>query len=67
MGRYQILLTPELEQAYMGIARQLDMSMEQTLTAALQLYAKGLLLEDLPGAADDSRLRTLNGRSQTGV
>lgn len=62
MGRYQILLTPELEAAYESIAQELEMSMEQTLTAALQLYAKGLLLEELPGIADESRLLALRGR-----
>lgn len=62
MGRYQVLLTPELETAYGVIARDLEMSMEQTLTAALQLYVKNLLLEELPGIADESRLLTLCGR-----
>lgn len=62
MGRYQILLTPELEAAYESIAQELEMSMEQTLTAALQLYARGLLLEELPGIADESRLLALRGR-----
>lgn len=62
MIRYQVLLTPELEAAYESIAQELEMSMEQTLTAALQLYAKGLLLEELPGIADESRLLALRGR-----
>ena len=62
MTQYSILLCDELETAYKTVSDALGISMEQTLTGALQLFMERMTLERYPGLADDSELRkiTLN-------
>lgn len=59
MTRYGILLSDELEAAYKTVSDDLDLSMEQTLTGALQLFIERMTLERYPGLADDSKLRKM--------
>lgn len=59
MTRYGILLSDELEAAYRRVSDDLGVSMEQTLTGALQLFIERMLLERYPGLADDSKLRQI--------
>ncbi len=59
MTRYSILLSNELEAAYKTVSEDLDISMEQTLTGALQLFMERLTLVYYPGLADDSKLRKI--------
>lgn len=61
MTGYRILLSDELETAYEKVAENLGVSMEQTLTGALQLFMERMTLERYPGMADDSKLREMIG------
>lgn len=61
MTGYRILLSDELETAYEQVAENLGVSMEQTLTGALQLFMERMTLEHFPGVADDSKLRKMIG------
>lgn len=57
MNRYQIMLSSDLEEAYRMIAEHLDMSMEQVLSSAVQIYAERLTLESFNGVCDTGRVR----------
>lgn len=57
MTRYGILLSDELEAAYKTVSDNLDISMEQTLTGALQLFMERMTLEPYPSLANDVKLR----------
>lgn len=59
MNGYRVLLTVELEEAYKNVSESLGLSMEQTLTGALQVFMERLTLETRPGLADDSKLREI--------
>ena len=59
MTRYSVLLSEELEAAYQTVSEYLDISMEQALTGALQLFMERMTLARYPGLADDSKLRKM--------
>lgn len=59
MTRYGILLSEELEAAYKTVSDDLGISMEQTLTGALQLFIERMTLMRYPGLADDGKLREI--------
>lgn len=58
MNRYQIMLTPDLDEAYHTISNDLNMSMEQVLSSALQLYMERLTLECYESIANIEQLRS---------
>ncbi|HWP51997.1 MAG TPA: hypothetical protein VN626_09920 [Clostridia bacterium] len=64
MTRYSVLLSEELEAAYKNVSAHLDISMEQALTGALQLFIERMTLERYPGLADDSKLRKMTINSE---
>ena len=64
MTRYGILLSDELEAAYKTVADELGISMEQTLTGALQLFIERMTLMRYPSLADDSKLRKITKNAE---
>lgn len=56
MCQYQIILTPDLENACHAVANELDLSIEQLLSAAVQLSMERLTLEQYESAADLDRI-----------
>lgn len=57
MNRYQIMLTPDLDEAYRLVSNDLNMSMEQVLSSAVQLYMEHLTLESYESFANIERVR----------
>lgn len=57
MNRYQIMLTPDLDEAYRAVSNDLNMSMEQVLSSAVQLYMEHLTLESYESFANIERMR----------
>lgn len=57
MSRYQIMLTPELDIAYQSVANELNMSVEQVLSSAVQIYMERLTLENYESFANVERVR----------
>lgn len=66
MSRYQIMLTPDLEESYQMIAEQLEMSMEQVLSSVVQIYAECLTLQPFEGVCDVGRVRNYEGGHREG-
>ena len=64
MMRYGILLSDELEAAYKTVSGDLGISMEQTLTGALQLFIERMTLMRYPSLADDSKLRNITKNAE---
>lgn len=67
MTRYSILLSDELEAAYKNVSEDLEISMEQALTGALQLFMERLTLAYYPGLADDSKLRKITNMKKVHI
>ncbi len=62
MSRYQVMLTPELDAACQEVANDLNMSMEQVLSSAVQLYMQRLTLESYQSFTDIDRARDYRQR-----
>lgn len=56
MSRYQIMLSPDLEETYQMMAEDLEMSMEQVLSSAVQIYAERLTLQTFDGVCNAERV-----------
>lgn len=56
MSRYLIMLTPDLEETYQTMAKDLGMSMEQVLSSAVQIFAERLTLQAFVGVCDTGRV-----------
>lgn len=57
MNRYQVILPPHLDVACRTIANELNMSMEQMLSSAVQLYVENLTRESYESFANIDRVR----------
>lgn len=56
MSRYQVMLSPDLEETYQMMAENLGMSMEQVLSSAVQIFAERLTLQAFTGVCDTGRV-----------
>lgn len=57
MSRYQIMLSPDLDEACRAVSNDLNMSMEQVLSSAVQLYMEHLTLESYDSFVNIERVR----------
>lgn len=59
MKRYQVMLSTELAELYEGLSEQAGMSVEQTLSSVLQLYAESLTQRAFESICNAGRLRSI--------